>query len=272
MEPELPQPPAPPVRVVQSLGKPAMMRPSSPDTVQRRRSRSRSRWRLRSRHRSRSRRGSQSWYRSPSQYRSYSRHRLRSRSPSRYSRYRSRSRHRRTSCSRSWQGDAKHRSTSRHCAGRRSRSRSCSRHCYDSRYHSPVPRRQESNGRRDLVQGSLAPSWPSHHPSVSSHADSASDAHTHGQNHGPHPWSFWTPWAYHEAQGEPTGPSRSGHSEHHVPKATVSLPLPADTEETSAHAPELHDLPETEVPPLTRPQCRTHSSRGCHPPLPQMRQ
>uniref|UniRef100_A0A8C0ILB6 C2 DOCK-type domain-containing protein n=1 Tax=Chelonoidis abingdonii TaxID=106734 RepID=A0A8C0ILB6_CHEAB len=158
-EPELPQPLAPPVRVIQSLGKPTMVRPSSPGTIECHRSRSRSRGHSRSRHCSQCWRRSQFWYHSPSQYRLYSRHRSRSRSPSWYS----------------W-----HRSTSRHRAGRRSQSRSWHRH--DSWYRSPVPRRDEFYGRRYLVQSTSAPPWPSRHLSASSHADSASygGSDTHG--------------------------------------------------------------------------------------------
>ncbi|XP_030433803.1 lysine-rich arabinogalactan protein 19-like [Gopherus evgoodei] len=87
--PELPRPPAPPVRVPQSTGKLALVRPSSPGTIGLRhsRSQSRSRRRSRSRHRSRSR------YHSPSRYRSWSRYRSRSPSPSGHYRHRSRSRH-----------------------------------------------------------------------------------------------------------------------------------------------------------------------------------
>ncbi|XP_050793321.1 serine/arginine repetitive matrix protein 2-like [Gopherus flavomarginatus] len=246
MEPELPRPPAPPVRVPQSAGKPALVRPPSPGTMGLRhcRSRSRSRRRSRSRHQSRSCGRSQSQYHSPARYQSYSRYRSRSRSPSRHNRHRSRScqhsRHR-ASRSRSRHYGSWHRSTSWHRAGRRSWSQS--RHRQGSRHRSPAPRRDGSSGRRDHHFPVSAPPWPSHQPSVSSQARSASYGDSDNQQD-PHQWSFWTPWAYHQSQGAPHPPLRSGPSEHRAPEATVSRPPPAGTEHLPAQVSDVQDPPQ----------------------------
>ncbi|XP_050779815.1 serine/arginine repetitive matrix protein 2-like [Gopherus flavomarginatus] len=259
-EPTQLPPPVPPVRVV-SRGKPMMSAPSRDS-----RSRSRSR-----RHgRSRSRRRSQSRHRSPQRYRSHSRRRStsrRSRSDSsrRYRHRDSRSRSRRYS---------PHRSTSRHRAGGRSRSqsrsrhrdrtRSRSRHRYDSRHRSPAPRRSSVPTRADPYHPGSAPPWPSRQPSVSSQTDSGYALGTERQaalfsdppqqDQGPQQWGFWTPWAYHQAQGPQQLPARPATAERRAPEASLSRPPPSpDGEEgskqqDSALAPEAEARAEGDPP------------------------
>nr|XP_032641142.1 alpha-2-macroglobulin-like protein 1 [Chelonoidis abingdonii] len=67
------------------------------------------------------------------------------------------------------------------------------------------------------------------------------------QDHGPHQWAFWTPWAYHQAQGAHPGPSRSATSEHLVLEATISRPPPSTSEEVPVQPQDSQISRETEA-------------------------
>ncbi|KAM7169358.1 uncharacterized protein RBU57_004561 [Macrochelys suwanniensis] len=261
------QPSVPPMRIVPSRGKPAMLCQVPHTGAGRRRSRSRSR------SQSRSRRRSQSWHRSQSRHRSSSRRRSYlwrcSRSTSRHGRHYYGSRHRSRS-----RGRLKHRSpdnqsrrrSPRHSLTRsrlgspyrdnhqyRSRSRYQSR----SRHRSPSPRR--SMAPRSGLQGYSTPPWPSRSVSRSSRAGSGYYMDQgHGMEgpsrwqgdmqdpaQGPQQWPFWTPMAYHQTQGAPSRASQSAHLEPRVPEATVSCPLLEDPE-TAAHPSAEAPVPEAE--------------------------
>ncbi|XP_050806062.1 serine/arginine repetitive matrix protein 2-like isoform X2 [Gopherus flavomarginatus] len=294
-EPTRLPPPVPPVRVV-SRGKPMLSAPprdSRSPSRSRRLGRSRSRRRSQSRHRSPQRYRSHSRQRSASRrsrsgssrrhrhrdsrsrsrryspHRSTSRHRAGGRSRSR-SRSRSTSRHRAGGRSRSTSrhragGRSRHRSGARHRD--RSRSRSRSRHRYDSRHRSPAPRRSSVPARADPYHPGSAPPWPSRQPSVSSQTDSGYALGTDRQaalfadpplqDQGPQQWGFWTPWAYHQAQGPQQLPARPATAERRAPEASLSRPPPSPEGDEGSKQQDSAVAPETEARAEEDPQLDT---------------
>ncbi|KAM7164025.1 uncharacterized protein RBU57_008076 [Macrochelys suwanniensis] len=221
----------PPLRIITSHGKPAMLRPVPHAEIdQQPRS---------------PRRRSQSRHRSPSRRRSYSQHR--SRSTSRRGRQYYDSRYR--SRSHGWSQRRSPDDRPRYRSPRRTRSR--------SRYRSPAPR--HNTAPRTGPQGHSAPPWPSRSASRSSRAGSAyytDQGHVvEGQSHWPDEgqdpsqaltqWPFWTPMAYYQSQGAPSRASQSAHSESWAPEAMVSRPppeAPGPAAQTSAEIPDLEAL------------------------------
>ncbi|XP_065448406.1 uncharacterized protein LOC135983038 [Chrysemys picta bellii] len=243
-----------------------MMRPLSQGLEPRHRSRSRSRSRRcsQSRRRLSPRHQSYSRLRSSLRHRSTSRHRYdrRHRSNSRRS-----SRHRYKRCSTS-RGRSRHRAYSRSLSRSRSdsRHRRGHRHRSRSRQRSPAPHRDRSSPDRhrtapylpEFISARSAPPWPSRSVSRSSDGASRSAYPPQGQAaepdmghwqevaedpaQGPSHWSFWTPWAYHQAQGAPPpSASRSVHSERRAPESTISRPPPGDTEASVPAPPDVLD-------------------------------
>lgn len=84
----------------------------------------------------------------------------------------------------------------------------------------------------------------------------------HPQWQPPTQWPFWTPWAYHQAQGSFSKGSRLVASEHQPPQPAKDWPMPWGSEATLAQSPPLAQVA-TEARPIARPGYR-HHGYDCH--------